>query len=139
MRYRIFSVIAIAALLTVLGCSKGPDYSDAVEVNSKFVDAMGSFIGDIDKAEGASDVADAINAYAEKVEELAPQMKAIAAQHPEWKKMDKVPEELKPIQEKVKQMASQIPSTFMKTMQYMNDTQVREAHQRLQESMAKMR
>ena len=65
-------------------------------------------------------------------------MKAIAAKHPEWKDMSKVPEELKPVQEKVKQMASRIPNTFMKTMKYMTDAQVREAHKRLQESMTRM-
>jgi hypothetical protein len=139
MFYKLFPVMALAALLAVLGCSGGQDYSDAVKINTKFVDAMGSYIEDIDKAQSASDVADAIDAYAEKIDGLAPQMKAIASQHPEWKEMGKVPEELKPIQEKAKQMASQIPNTFMKTMKYMSDNQVREAHKRLQESMAKMR
>lgn len=138
MRYKLFPVMALATLLALIGCGGGQDYDDAVEINTKFVDAMGSYVEDIDKADSASDVADAIDAYAQKVEELAPQMKAIAAKHPEWKDMGKVPEELKPIQEKVKQMASQIPSTFMKTMKYMTDDQVRDAHKRLQESMAKM-
>ena len=139
MRYKMFPIMVFAALVAVFGCSGGQDYSDAVEINNKFVDAMGSYIEDIDKAESASDVADAIDAYAQKIDDLAPQMKSIASQHPEWKDMGKVPEELKPIQEKAKQMASQIPNTFMKTMKYMTDTQVREAHKRLQESMAKMR
>jgi chaperonin cofactor prefoldin len=138
MRYKLFPVVALATLFALLGCGGGQDYSDAVEINTKFVDAMGSYIDDIDKADGAADVADAIDAYAQKVEELAPQMKAIAAKHPEWKDMGKVPEELKPIQEKAKQIASQIPNTFMKTMKYMTDDQVRDAHKRLQESMAKM-
>jgi hypothetical protein len=138
MRYKLFPVMALATLLALIGCGGGQDYGDAVEINTKFVDAMGSYIEDIDKADSASDVADAIDVYAQKVEELAPQMKAIAAKHPEWKDMGKVPEELKPIQEKVKQMASQIPNTFMKTMKYMTDDQVRDAHKRLQESMAKM-
>jgi K+/H+ antiporter YhaU regulatory subunit KhtT len=139
MRYRLFAVMAIAAVVAVLSCSGGQDYSDAVDINNKFVDAMGSYIEDIDQAESASDVADAIDSYANKIDDLTPQMKSIASQHPEWKDMGKVPEELKPIQEKAKQMASQIPNTFMKTMKYMNDAQVREAHKRLQESMAKMR
>jgi hypothetical protein len=138
MRYKLFPVMAIAALVAVLGCSGGQDYSDTVEINTKFIDAMGSYIEDIDKAESASDVADAIDAYAQKIDELAPQMKAIASQHPEWQDPGKVPEELKPVQDKAKQMASQIPNTFMKTMKYMTDAQVREAHQRLQQSMAKM-
>lgn len=138
MRYKMLLVMALGSLLAMLGCGDGQDYSDAVEINTKFVDAMESYIADIDKAEDADDVADAIEAYAQKVEELAPQMKEIAAKYPEWKDMGKVPEELKPIQEKAKQMASQIPNTFMKTMKYMTDAQVRDAHKRLQESMVKM-
>lgn len=138
MRYKMLPAMALAALLIMMGCGGGQDYSEAVDINTKFVDAMGSYIDDIDKAENASDVADAIDAYAQRVEELAPQMKAIAAKHPEWKDMSKVPEELKPVQEKVKQMASRIPNTFMKTMKYMTDAQVREAHKRLQESMTRM-
>lgn len=135
---KMLPVMALAALLALLGCSSGPDYSEAVDINTQFVDAMESYISNIDKAENADDVADAIDAYAQKMEELAPQMKAIAAKHPEWKDLGKVPEELKPIQEKAKQVASQIPNTFMKTMQYMGDSQVRDAHKRLQESMGKM-
>ena len=138
MRYKLFAVMAFAALLAALGCSGGQNYSEAVEINTKFVDAMGAYIDDIDKADGAADVADAIDAYAQKIEELAPQIKAIAAKHPEWADTGKVPEELKPIQEKAKQIASRIPNTFMKTMKFMTDPQVRDAHKRLQESMAKM-
>lgn len=135
---KMLPVMALAALLALLGCSSGPDYSEAVDINTQFVDAMESYISNIDKAENADDVADAIDAYTQKMEELAPQMKALAAKHPEWKDLGKVPEELKPIQEKAKQVASQIPNTFMKTMQYMGDSQVRDAHKRLQESMGKM-
>ncbi len=138
MLHKMLPVAALAALFVLLGCSGGQDYNEAVEINTKFVDAMGTYIDDIDKAENAADVADAIDAYAQKIEDLAPQMKAIAAKHPEWKEKGEVPEELKPVQEKVKQMASQIPNTFMKTMKYMTDDQVRDAHKRLQESMMKM-
>ena len=138
MRYKMLPVMAVAVLFALLGCSGGQDYSEAVDINTKFVDAMESYIDDINKAENADDVADAVDAYAQKMEELAPQMKAIAAKHPEWKDMGKVPEELKPIQEKAKEIASKIPNTFMKTMKYINDTKVREAHKRLQESMTKM-
>jgi uncharacterized lipoprotein NlpE involved in copper resistance len=133
------SVVALAVLIALIGCSGGQDYSEVVEINTKYVDAMESYINDVENAENAGDVANAVEAYAQKMEDLAPQLKAIAAKHPEWNDTEKVPEELKPIQEKAQQMASQLPKTFMKTMQYITDAQVREAHKRLQESMAKMR
>jgi hypothetical protein len=138
MRSHMLPLIALAALVALLGCGGGQDYSEAVEVNTQFVDAMESYIEGLDKADNAGDVADAMDVYAKKMEELAPQMRAIAEKHPEWKDMGKVPEELKPIQERVKQLAAQIPTTFMKTMKYMADDKVRDAQKRLQESMAKL-
>jgi len=138
MRLKLFLSMALVALLTILGCGGGGDYSDAVKTNTKFVNAMEAYMNDIDKADSPSAVVDAIDAYAQEIEKLAPELKAIAASHPDWKDMSKVPEELKPIQEKAQKIAAQIPATFMKTMQYMRDTQVQEAHQRLQEAMAKM-
>jgi hypothetical protein len=129
---------ALAALLMLVACGGGNDYSDAVKVNTKFVDAMASYLDDIDKADSASGVVDAIDAYAQQIEKLAPEMKAIAAKHPEWKDLSKLPEELKPIQEKAATLAARIPASFMKSMQYMRDANVQAAHKRLQEAMARM-
>ena len=126
MHTRRIAGVTLAALLMLAACG-GSDYSDAVKVNTKFVDAMASYLDDIDKADSASGVVDAIDAYAQQIEKLAPEMKAIAAKHPEWKDLSKLPEELKPI-----------PASFMKSMQYMRDANVQAAHKRLQEAMARM-
>ena len=139
MRSRLYPFMTVVALLSIIGCGgSGGDQSDAVKVNMKFVDAMETYMNDIDKADSPSAVVDAIDAYAREIESLAPELKAIAAKHPEWKDMDKVPEELKPIQDKARKIAAQIPATVVKTMKYMMDAQVQEAHMRLQEAMAKM-
>jgi hypothetical protein len=138
MHDRMLPVVVFTALFALFGCGGGQEYKEAVDINTQFVDAMESYIGDIDQAGDAAAVADAIESYAQKMEELAPQLKAIAAKHPEWKEMKTMPDELKPIQERAKQLASRIPDTFMKTMKYMTDAQVQDAHKRLQESMAKM-
>jgi hypothetical protein len=138
MRFKLLISIALAALLTTLACGSGNDYGDAVKVNTKFVDAMEGYLNDIGKADSASAVVAAIDTYAQEIEKLAPEMKAIAAKHPEWKDMNKVPEELKPLQEKIQKIAAQIPASFMKTMKYMTDTDVQEAQQRLQKAMTKM-
>jgi hypothetical protein len=137
MHTRRIAGVTLAALLMLAACG-GSDYSDAVKVNTKFVDAMASYLDDIDKADSASGVVDAIDAYAQQIEKLAPEMKAIAAKHPEWKDLSKLPEELKPIQEKAATLAARIPASFMKSMQYMRDANVQAAHKRLQEAMARM-
>lgn len=138
MRTKLILVMILTSMLSMLGCGGGNDYSDAVKVNTEFIDAMEAYMKDIDEADSASAVVEAIDAYAQRIEKLAPEMKAIAAEHPEWKETGEVPEELKPIQEKAGKIAAQIPSTFMKTMQYMTDPQVQEAHQRLRQAMVKM-
>jgi len=138
MRHKLFLLVALAALVSALACGGGNEYGDAVKVNTKFVDAMQGYINDIDKADSASAVVAAIDAYAQEIEKLAPEMKAIAAKHPEWKDMDKAPQELKPLQEKVRKIAAKIPSSFMKTMNYMTNAEVQEAQKRLQEAMMKM-
>ena len=138
MRIKLFFAAAVVAVLALLACSGGSDQGDAVKVNTKFVDAMETYLNAIEKADSPSAVVDAVNAYAREIEELAPEFKAIAAKHPDWRDMHKAPEELRPIQEKAAKIAAQIPTTIMKTMQYMMDPQVQEAHQRLQEAMAKM-
>jgi hypothetical protein len=83
-------------------------------------------------------MADAIDAYAEKMEEIAPQMKAVIGKYPELKDNAKVPEELKALQERSAAMAEKIPASFMKAMKYVMDPEVQEAQKRLQQAMAKM-
>ncbi len=138
MRCKVLFVVLSAALLSVLACGGGNGYSDAVKVNTEFVNAMERYIDDIDNAGSASAVVAAIDTYAGEIEKLAPEMKAIADRHPEWKDDSKVPEELKPLQEKVRKIAAKIPASFAKSMKYMMDTEVQQAQQRLQEAMAKM-
>lgn len=138
MRGQRISVTALTVMLMVFACSSGNDYGEAVDVNTRFVDAMETYMQGIDGADSASAVVDAIDAYAEEIEKLAPEIKALAAKHPEWKDIGKVPEELRPVQERAAALAAQIPATFMKTMKYMRDAEVQEAHKRLQAAMARM-
>ena len=126
-----------AILLTVWACGGG-GFSEAIEVNQEFVDAMETYLDGIEKAENGSDVADTINAYADKIETLAPRMKAVAQKYPEWKDEAKIPEELKPLNEKARNLAQRMAGTFMKAMQYMQDPAVQEAQQRLAKSMGMM-
>jgi len=140
MRQKSFFAAVLVVCFSMVGCSGGGggDQSDAIKANTKFVGAMESYVNAMDKADSPSAVVDAVDAYAREIETLAPELKAIAEKHPEWKDMRNAPEELKPIQEKAAKIAARIPATIMKTMQYMQDTQVQEAHRRLQETMAKM-
>jgi hypothetical protein len=126
----------------MVGCGSGSggggEYDEVVAVNTKFIDAMETYIGDVEKADSASGMAVAIDVYAEKMEEIAPQIKAVSAKYPELKNNATVPEELKALQERAAAMAEKIPDSFMKAMKYMMDAEVQEAQKRLQQAMAQM-
>lgn len=138
MRLNLFLLAGVVLLVSVAGCGGGGDLDDAIKANGRFIDAMERYLNDLDQADSADVVAEAIDAYAREIEKIAPELKAIAASHPEWKDVEKIPEKLKPIQEKAQAVAAQMPASFMKIMKYMGDENVRQAQKRLQEAMSRM-
>jgi hypothetical protein len=130
--------LVLLGILAILGCGGSADYDEVVAVNTKFIDAMETYLEGVDGADSASDMADAIDAYAEKIEEIGPQLKAVAAKFPELRDNAKVPEELKALQERAAAMAEKIPASIMKSMKYMKDSEVQEAQKRLQQAMTQM-
>ncbi|MGD9367418.1 MAG: hypothetical protein PVH87_17090 [Desulfobacteraceae bacterium] len=135
---KLYLGLVLLGILVMVGCGGSGDYDEVVAVNTKFIGAMETYLEDVEKADSASAMADAIDAYAEKMEEIAPQMKAVIGKYPELKDNAKVPEELKALQERSAAMAEKIPASFMKAMKYVMDPEVQEAQKRLQQAMAKM-
>lgn len=130
-------VMALSIAMVILACGGG-EYGEAIEVNQKFVDAMESYLDEVEKADSGSAVAAAINAYAEKVEKLAPRMKAVSQKYPEWEDRTKIPEALKPLTEKAENLSQRMAGSFMTAMQYMQDAKVQAAQQRLAKAMGMM-
>ena len=137
MQRKLLAGLVMVAVLSMLACG-GSKYSEAIEVNTSFVDAMETYLDGIEKAESGSAMAKAINTYADKIEKLAPKMKALAQKYPEWTDRAKMPEELKPLTEKAENLAQRMAGSFMKAMKYMQDPEVQAAQQRLASSMGKM-
>ena len=129
--------IMLLALFMWSGCGGGK-YSDAIEVNTQFADAMEDYVGALEKADSADSVANAVNAFAAKVEKIAPRMKKIAEKYPELKNQENLPEELKAGQKRATELGQQMARSFMKAMQHMRDEKVKTAHERLQKAMALM-
>jgi hypothetical protein len=130
-------ITMLVALFMLIGCGGGK-YGDAVEVNTKFADAMEDYIGDLDKADSAGTVAKAIDSFAAKVEKIAPRMKKLVEKYPELKNQDNYPEELKESQKRATELGQRMAGSFMKTMKHMRDAKVKTAHERLQKAMALM-
>jgi outer membrane murein-binding lipoprotein Lpp len=130
--------IAILSLVVFCGCGNEAGYDDFASVYNQFIDAMEEYTANLEKAENADAIADAIDTYAKKMDAWAPEMKKIRGEHPEWEDKTKMPEELKPLNAKAEKLAQSMAGTFVKSMQYMNDPKVRAASERLQQAMLKM-
>jgi len=123
-------------MVAVIGC--GGKYSDAVEVNESFLDAMIDYTDGLEKADNAGKVADAMNEFADRMEVLGPKMKEISEKYPELKDPENQPEEFQKLRKKSDEMEQKFSGSFMKTMQYMRDPEVRKAQQRFSAAMQSM-
>lgn len=139
MRKRTLLGTVLVAIVVVLVACGGGKYSDLIEVGNQFADATEKYINAMDKADDASSVASATDAYADKIEKLAPQMRKMAEKYPELKDRSKVPEELKESRQRDDALGKKMAGAMMKSMMtYMKDPQARKAQQRLQKAMMLM-
>lgn len=127
---------ALIWILWITACGDKADYNDFIEVNTQFIEAMDEYTSGLEEAGDALSVADAIDQFAARMETLAPEMKKLRGKYPEWNDPSKVPEELRELNEKAKQVFRRFPQTFANFMQYMRDPDVTAAMQRLQQAMA---
>ena len=138
MRKCLFGAIVLVVVFTLIGCGGGGKYSDALEINTKFADAMEDYIGELESADDAGAIAKAVNSFAAKVEKIAPRMKKLIEKYPELKNKDNYPKELKESQKRATELGQRMVGAMMKTMQHMRDKNVKAAHERLQKAMAMM-
>ena len=129
-------VVLSLFMIVLIGC--GGKYSDAVEVNESFLDAMIDYTDSLGKADNAGKVADAMNEFADRMEALGPEMKKISEKYPELKDPENQPEEFKELRQKSDEMEKNFAGSFMKTIQYMSDPEVRKAQQRFSAAMQTM-
>jgi len=133
---RAMLLVLIGAIMMMAGC--GSKYNDLVEVNTEFVSAMEDYIDATGNAATAKDVATAINAYADKIEKLAPQIKNVRGKYPELENTTEVPEELKSIEKKMQELEKKVADSYMNMMKYMMNPEVQKAQQRLSNAMMSM-
>jgi len=119
--------------LLVVGC--GSKYSDVKKVNEEYVSLMEVYMGDLEKADSAKDVAKAMNRFADKMESLWPKMEKLAEKYPELKDSANPPEELKETQQKAEELGQKMVGAMMKLIPYMADPEVRKAQERMGQNM----
>jgi predicted nuclease with TOPRIM domain len=129
------AALTVAALFIFSACAGG-QYDDAVAINKKFVGAVEDYVSEMDSADNADAVADALNNFAAEVEKLAPEMKKIADKYPELEDPAQIPEELKESQAEAEAVSMKMAGHMMKAFNYMGDEDVKAAQMRLQKAMA---
>ncbi len=138
MKKHLFSGLVILTMLAMLTGCGGGKYSDAVEVNNTFIDAMETYLNDLDKADSDPTVAKAVDTFAASIEKISPKMKEIVAKYPELKDPNNKPEELKAVRARSEELGKKIGGSMMKSMKYMGDAKVKDAQMRLQKAMMGM-
>ena len=129
-------LVLVFAVMLIAGC--GSKYSDVIDVNTKFVIAMENYVAGLENAGSAQEAAAAINDFAAEMEKLGPKMKAVNEKYPELENSKEVPEELKALEKRVKNMQIQMGAAMMNVMRYMMDPDVQEAQKRLNAAMMQM-
>ena len=74
--------IVLVGFSMVAGCGGGSGHDDFVEVYTEFIESMEAYTADMEKAEDAEAVVDAIDNYAKRMEAWAPEMKKIKEKVP---------------------------------------------------------
>lgn len=128
----------LVAVVLVAGCAK-KGYSDIREVMNGMLDAQEAYMDGLANAESAEDVAAAMNTLADNMEKIGPEIKKLTEKYPEIMKENKMPDELKDINErqaKLQENAKNIP--MEKIGAFMSDEKVMAAAQRIGQAMQTM-
>ena len=92
-----FLIVLIAA-----GCGRDK-YREAKEVMDAHLEAMKTYVFDIERAESPKKVAESITAYSRKMKELIPEIKKMNKEFPELLNEEKRPEEMKEMYAEMKE------------------------------------
>ncbi|MCX8125217.1 MAG: hypothetical protein N3F66_13800 [Spirochaetes bacterium] len=125
------SLFAIASLISC-GTSSGK-YSDVRSLMEESIAAQENLIKDFDAATNASEVAKAINSYADAIETLQPKIKKLQAKYPELNDPNaQMPKELLDLEQKQAAISQKIATSMMEKMpKYATDKEVMKASMRL--------
>jgi hypothetical protein len=135
MRRVLFPVIGLLLVAVVVsGC--GGKYADVKKLQVKFGEATEAYVADLEKANDAKSVAKAINGFADEMEVLWPQMRAMSEKYPELEDRKNPPKELEATQAEAEAAGKKMAGTFMKIMPHMTNPEVRQANERLGKIMS---
>ena len=128
--HRILAVVLAAMLL--FGCSG--KYRQEKSLLTAVTKAMETLTAAINSAGAPPELTSAITAFTDQIEKLAPSMKRISSEHPEWG--TNPPPELKDTMDKFKSASSGLQGAMPKVMQmasqYADDAELQSALEKFQ-------
>ncbi len=127
-------LLSLLVIVSFIGCgSSTGKYSDVRSLMEESIAAQENLIKDIDAATNASDVAKAINSYADAIETLQPKIKQLQAKYPELNDANaQMPKELLDLEQKQAAISQKIATSMMEKMpKYATDKEVMKASMRL--------
>ena len=124
------SIMAIFLSGWILACL-GEPYTDAIEVNDRFVSAMETYLDELEKANTAQEVAGTIDRFAQQLDLLNPAMHEMSRKYPELKTADDLPENVMAAKRRVEAVGKRFVASFAKIRHYAKDPQVKKAQLRL--------
>lgn len=136
---KLFTLLTILVFLSMMFACGGGKYADAKKVMGKFISITNDFASDMEKADDADSTAAAINAYADGMSALSPEMKKIQEKYPEIKDQKNPPEELKELAGQMEEIMPKMMAAMMKAAKYSQEPAVMEAQKKLQQAMGAMR
>jgi hypothetical protein len=130
----IMAVFAVTGFL-MFGCGSTPG-DDAANVIKQHADVTEQFVNNLEKAQSAQDVAEAVDAYTAGMQKLVPLIQGLNEKYPGYKD-GKVPKELEKEAERLEELSVRMPAAMMKTASYMMDPAVQKAMENMSNEMAK--
>jgi hypothetical protein len=133
--------ILLAALCLSMWLSAahaGGKYADAVQVTKDFLGVMGTYMEKMEAASDADAVAAAMNWFADAVEPIVPDMRAIAKKYPELRDPATIPPEFQKLQQDSEAMAQRFSGWITKISPYLQNPKVQAAQKRVAETMMRM-
>ena len=136
---KVLTILTVVIFMSMMMACGGGKYADAKKVMEKFIGATNDFVADLEKAEDADSTAAAINAYADDMAALAPEMKKVQEKYPEIKDQSNMPEELTATAKQMEEVMPKMMAAMMKLAKYAQEPAVMEAQKKLQAAMGDLR
>lgn len=127
--------VIVLTLLAGPALYAGGKYADVKPVLEEMAKAFEQFVTGLEKAENADAVAVVLNAHTKATLAIAPKVKEIMKKYPELKDEKTHPEELKPLLDKMDELAKKLMGLFGKLGQYAKDPKVQDVMTRWEKAM----